>query len=165
MGEADEGVDPGVPAPAAVATAEEVAGSAVEEPPVPSGGELVIDEFTISGIDLLVVEGEDAVTVDLAAVSVEMVIGGAGDDVFSTTGTDGVEVLSGLDVARALGTSSPSTICTTVAIARASAIDTPADVVPNTASSPGSMTAATAGSARKPSINDVIVIPSWAPER
>ena len=61
--------------------------------------------------------------------------------------------------------SSPKIICTTVATASAIATDTPDGTSPNAASMPGSRTRATAGSASTPRSSDVIVMPSWAPDK
>ena len=69
-------------------------------------------------------------------------------------------------VATALGTSSPSTMCTTVASTSATATDTPNGVSdPKSASIPGATIGASAGSIMKPSSSDDTVMPICAPER
>ncbi len=65
-------------------------------------------------------------------------------------------------MAKFLGTSSPNTICTAVAIPRAIAMAIPwlDDAGSPTASTRGSRTSAMVGSAMKPRIRDVTVMPS-----
>ena len=75
-------------------------------------------------------------------------------------------MVSGRAMARPLGTSSPTTICTMVAMKMAITSDTPCTAPsPTSGSRAGSSRVATAGSASRPISREVTVIPSWAPDR